>query len=54
MSVHPMEYRDTALADMEAAKESYKQGVRNERNPSLPNFKAYIRDANKAADIENQ
>ena len=49
MSVHPMEYRDTALADMEASKESYIQGVRNGRNPSLPDFQAYIRYANKAA-----
>ena len=54
MSVHPMEYGDTALVDKEAAKKSYKEAVRNGRNHSVPDFQEYIRDMNNAADIENQ
>jgi hypothetical protein len=53
MSVKPSDYADTALADIEAARQQYNEDVRLGRNPTVPDYQGYIDDMYRAAETEN-
>ena len=54
MSAQPSDYQDIELANIEAARQQYLEGVSLGRNPRVPDFQEYVRDMQRTAERENE